>query len=103
MVGEGVDVVLKADPGDDCGGEGEVEETFVGDGKDDEDGGEGKEDYEEAVEVVGVCLKAVKEGDGKGGNCGRLISVQRCSHGRRSVLRTNQPTNWFPTGSPFLA
>lgn len=37
-VGEGVDVVFEADPGNDCGGEGEVEEAFVGDGEDDEDG-----------------------------------------------------------------
>lgn len=41
---EGVDVVFEPDPGDDCGGEDEVEEAFVGDGEDDEDGAEGEED-----------------------------------------------------------
>jgi len=37
-VGEGVDVVFEADPRDDCGGEGKIEEAFVGDGEDDEYG-----------------------------------------------------------------
>lgn len=40
-----VDVVFEADPRDDGAGEDEVEETFVGDGEDDEDGAEGEEDY----------------------------------------------------------
>ena len=34
-------MVFEADPSDDCGGEDEVEETFVGDGKDHEDWTEG--------------------------------------------------------------
>ncbi len=61
-----VDVVFEADPGDEGGAEGEVEEAFVGDGEDDEDGGEGEEVDGEAVEVVVVGLEAVEEGDGEG-------------------------------------
>ena len=41
---EGVDVMFEPDPCDDCGGKDEVEEAFVGDGEDDEDGAEGEED-----------------------------------------------------------
>ena len=42
--GVGVDVVFEADPSDDCGGKDEVEEAFVGYGKDHEDWTEGEED-----------------------------------------------------------
>lgn len=38
---EGVNVVFEADPGDEGGTEDEVKQAFVGDGKDNEDGGEG--------------------------------------------------------------
>lgn len=58
-----MDVVFEPDPSDEGGAEDEVEESFVGDGEDDEDWGEGQEDDDEAVEVVVVGLKAVEEGD----------------------------------------
>ena len=59
-------MVFEADPGDEGGAEGEVEEAFVGDCEDDEDGGEGEEDDDKAVEVVVVWLEAVEKGDGQG-------------------------------------
>ena len=55
-------MVFEADPGNDCGGKDEVEEAFVGDGEDYEDGAEGEEDYCEAVEVVGACAEGMEEG-----------------------------------------
>ena len=58
-------MVFKADPGDEGGAEGEVEEAFVGDGEDDEDGGEGEEHDGEAVEVVVFWLEAVEKWDGE--------------------------------------
>lgn len=66
---EGVDVVLEADPGDEGGAEGEVEEAFVGDGEDDEDRGEGEEDDDEAVKVVVVWAETVQEGRRQGCDC----------------------------------
>jgi hypothetical protein len=57
-------VVLEAHPGEEEDAEGEVEEAFVGDGEDDEGWGKGEEDDDEAVDVVGVGLEAVEEGDG---------------------------------------
>ena len=56
--------MLETDPGNDCGGEDEVKEAFVGDGEDDKDGRKGEEDYQEAVEVVSVCAEGVEEGNG---------------------------------------
>lgn len=73
--GEGVDVVFETDPGDEGNAEGEVEEAFVGYGEDDEDGGEGKEHDDEAVEVVIVWLEAVEEGNGKGCD---FLSISTC-------------------------
>lgn len=58
-------MVFETHPGDKRGAEGEVEESFVGYGQDDEDGREGEEDDDEAVEVVVVWLEAVEEGYGK--------------------------------------
>ena len=51
---KGVDVVFESNPGDEGDAEYEVEESFVGDGEDDEDWGECEEDDDEAVEVVVV-------------------------------------------------
>lgn len=67
MLLEAVDAVFDADPADEGGAEGEVEEAFVLDGEDDEDGGEGEEEDDEAVDVVGVGLEHVEEGNGEGG------------------------------------
>ena len=61
--------MFETDPGDEGGAEGEVEESFVGDGQDDEDGREGEEDDDEAVEIVVVWLETVEEGYGEGCNC----------------------------------
>lgn len=36
-----MDVVFEADPGEEGGAEDKVEDTFIGNGEDDEDGGEG--------------------------------------------------------------
>lgn len=56
-------------PGDEGGAEGEVEESFVGNGQDDEDGREGEEDDDEAVEIVIIWLEAVEEGYAERCNC----------------------------------
>lgn len=60
------DVVFHADPGRQCQAEAEVEEAFVGDCEDDEDGGEGEEHDDQPVEIVVVWLDAVEEGDREG-------------------------------------
>lgn len=66
-IGECIDAVFEADPGDEGGAEGEVEETFVGDGEDDEGGRESEENDDEAVEVVIVGADFVNEGKAEGG------------------------------------
>ena len=53
-VSVGVNVMFKANPGDEGGAEGEIKEAFVRDGKDDEGWSEGQEDDDETVEVVTV-------------------------------------------------
>lgn len=58
-VREGVDTVFEADPGDQGGAEGEIEESFVRDGEDDEGGGECEEDDNQAVEVMIVWTELV--------------------------------------------
>lgn len=73
--GEGVDVVFEADPGDEGGAKGEVEESLVGDREDDEGRGEGEEQYDEAVEVVIVWLQAMEEGNSEGCN---FSTVRAC-------------------------
>ena len=55
-------MVFKADPGEKGNAEDEIEESFVRDGEDDEDWGEGKEDNEQPVEVMIVWLKAMRKG-----------------------------------------
>jgi len=102
-VGEGVDVVFEADPGDDCGGEGEVEEAFVRDGEDDEDRGEGEEDDEETVEVVGVCAEAMEEGNGKGGDCRRLMIEKALRLLKKGERTEDEPSNKLVAcWQPFL-
>ena len=59
--GVGVDVVFEAYPGDEESAEDEVEESFVGDGQDDEDGREGQENHDETMEVMIVRLEAVEK------------------------------------------
>lgn len=53
---EAVDVVFKTDPGEQGAAEDEVEEPLVGDGKNDEAGGEGEKDYDEAAEIIVILL-----------------------------------------------
>ena len=66
--GKGVDVMFQADPGNEGGAEGEVEEAFVGDGEYDEHGSEGQADHSEAVDVVVLRLETVEERDGERGD-----------------------------------
>lgn len=47
-----MDVVFKTDPSEQGAAEDEVEEPLVGDGKNDEAGGEGEKYYDEAVEIM---------------------------------------------------
>lgn len=54
-----VDFVLETHPGEESDAEGEVEESLVGDRKDDEDRGESEEHDEQAVEVVVLGLQSV--------------------------------------------
>lgn len=51
-----MDVVFKTDPGEQGAAEDEVEEPLVGDGKNDEAGGEGEKDYDEAAEIIVILL-----------------------------------------------
>ena len=60
--------MFETDPGDKGGAEGEVEEPFVGDGEDDEGGGESEKDDYEPLEVVVVITKFVDEGKGERGD-----------------------------------
>lgn len=53
---ETVDVVFKTDPGEQGAAEDEVEEPLVGDGKNDEAGGEGEKYYDEAAEIMVILL-----------------------------------------------
>lgn len=62
-------MVFETYPGDEGGAESEVEESFVGDGQDDENGREGEEDDDEAVEIVVVGLETIEEGYGERCNC----------------------------------
>ena len=61
-----MDAVFEADPAEEGDGDGEVEEAFVGDGEDDEEGAEREECDGEAVEVVVAGLQSVEEGDDEG-------------------------------------
>jgi len=63
-----VKLVFESDPGKEGDAECEVEEAFVGDCEDDEDGRKRQEDYKQAVEVVIIRFEAVDEWDGKGSN-----------------------------------
>ena len=58
--------MLHSDPRHQRDGEDEVEETFVGDGEDDEGRSEAEEDDHESVEVVIVWFQTVEEGNGEG-------------------------------------
>lgn len=61
-----MDTVFEADPAEEGDGDGEVEEAFVGDGEDDEEGSKGEEGDGEAVEVVVAGLQSVQEGYDEG-------------------------------------
>lgn len=72
-------MVFEADPGDEGGAEGEVEESLVGDCKEDEGRGKGEEDDDEAVEIVVVRLKPMEEWKRKRSDYCRLA---RCTSWR---------------------
>lgn len=55
--------MFEADPGEEGQGDGEVEEAFVGYGKDDEERAKGEEDDGQAVEVMVAWSKSVQERD----------------------------------------
>ena len=61
-----MDAVFEAHPAEEGDGDGEVEEAFVGDGEDDEEGAESEEGDGEAVEVVVARLQSVEEWDDEG-------------------------------------
>ena len=82
-----VDVVFETHPGDEGGAEGEVEESFVGNGEDDEDGRKGQEDDDESVEIVVIWVETVEERNRQGGNC-HDVSMYPASHSNTNVLRT---------------
>lgn len=93
--------MFETDPGDEGGAKGEVEESFVGDGQDDEDGGEGEEDDDEAVEIVVVWLEAVEEGYGERCNCTVVSLFQPVNSTALTYLKlTTQPLG-YPMAGPF--
>lgn len=96
-------MVFETHPGDKGGAEGEVEESFIGYGQDDEDGREGEEDDDEAVEVVVVWLEAVEEGYGKRCDCIVVRVIPAIEQEILDVLRIVHPTTWLPNGRPILA
>lgn len=53
--------MLQLDPGEEKGAKGEVKEAFPGDGKDDKYWRKSEKDDDEAVEIVVVRTKPVKE------------------------------------------
>ena len=57
-----MDAVFEADPAEEGDGDGEVEEAFVRNCEDDEEGTESEESDGEAVEVVVARLQSVQEG-----------------------------------------
>jgi hypothetical protein len=61
-----VNMMFQAHPGEEENAEGEVEQSFVRDGEDDEAGREREEDDEEPVEVVIAGFKAVREREDDG-------------------------------------
>lgn len=76
-----MDAVFEADPAEEGDGDGEVEEAFVGDGEDDEEGTEGEECDGEAVEVVVAGLQNVEEGNDEGRD-EREPSYDLCTQGQ---------------------
>lgn len=63
------DAVLKPHPGYEGAAESEVEQSFVGDGEDDEHGGQGKEDDHQTMQIVIVWLQSMGEWQYKGAHC----------------------------------
>lgn len=59
--GVGVDVMLEADPCYESRTENEIEQPFVGYGKDDEDRRKGQEQDDQAMEIMAVWLEAVEK------------------------------------------
>ena len=98
-----VDMMFETDPGDEGGAEGKVEESFVGDGQDDEDGREGEEDDDEAVEIVIIWLKAVEKRYGERGNCTIVRVIPVIERLFLEILKIVHPTTWLPNGRPILA
>ena len=96
-------MVFEPHPGDEGGAEGEVEESFVGDGQDDEDWREGQKDDDEAVEVVVVWLKTVEEWYGQGCNCDVVTMFSAFESQWFCILKIVQPITWLPNGRPVLA
>ena len=54
-------MVLKSDPGDKRGAEGQVEESFVGDGENDKDWRKSEKHYDESVKIVILWLETVEK------------------------------------------
>ena len=79
-------------PGDEGGAKCEVEESFVGDGQDDEDGREGEKDDDEAMEIMVIWLVAVEEGYGERCNCTVVRVIAAVEQHIFNILKIAQPT-----------
>lgn len=83
--------MFEADPGDEGGAEGEVEESLVGDCEDDEDRGEGEEDDNKAVEIVVVRLKTMQEWKRKRSDFEQVSKPQFLGGSEVELLKTSHP------------
>lgn len=75
-------MVFESDPRYEGDAKGEVEETFVGDRKNDKGWREGEEDNQESVEVVIAWLEAMQNRDCDRGNCRNvsfLVDQEACA------------------------
>ena len=85
--------MFKPDPGYKGGAKGEVKETFIGNGEENEDRGESEEDDDETVEIVVVWLQGMQEGHCEGCDCCKFVSKDETRLGKGGhLLRTTQPT-----------